>query len=540
MKRCLRLTSLLLAFVLLGCPSDKTDWLTSVRQAMHGTARDIDLDLDGRIELHVLERFPDGRPKREEIDYDQNGTTDLWVSFDDTGWLYYEDLDHDGRPDGAGRAWTAPNGQKTRVVVFDSNHDGELDARVSSVWTSSATIVTKVDYLFKGSFWTVRTTTVSEASSVSAAIPHDGPGGPLTIDTDCGAQQDEILGKYAEALSVGRDCLGGISPTLAQDFERAAGARPTTEIVCKPLDPNTCASAPNSSDFTNQTPMRIELNTMPPADCGSQESTLFHEALHYALGPHATDQGRQDLLDQIYACEDFCFGSKSADSCDRCLAQSGGDASDKCSEKSDFHACMNAPKVRCFKCAGAEYDESYIKKGYRCGMCNGMEVLMMAGDRCCGDMICDADQLCGLCGGTYFCSSFADAKYCGKCDGKPMILTAGQQCCTPDNPRWNDDRQQCEADCPGGSEAGGDTPVTLNFELKKNIGSFNFTYDTYVIRDRMIVSYEGTTLYDTGCVGASASVLLDYAGKETFVTVEVQPDCAGETDTAWDFMIACP
>ena len=94
--------------------------------------------------------------------------------------------------------------------------------------------------------------------------------------------------------------------------------------------------------------------------------------------------------------------------------------------------------------------------------------------------------------------------------------------------------------CGSVQVAGGDTPVTRTVELGVSSGTFNFSYDTYSIPDRMVVTYQGRVLFDTGCVGASGSVNLSYAGTDTRVSVSVTPNCSGTTGTGWQFTVSCP
>lgn len=88
--------------------------------------------------------------------------------------------------------------------------------------------------------------------------------------------------------------------------------------------------------------------------------------------------------------------------------------------------------------------------------------------------------------------------------------------------------------------AGSDTPETHHVEMGQNAGTFQFDYETYFIPDQMIVEYEGTTLFDTGCVGGSGAKAISYAGSSTRITVKVIPNCAGTFGTAWQFFVACP
>jgi hypothetical protein len=94
--------------------------------------------------------------------------------------------------------------------------------------------------------------------------------------------------------------------------------------------------------------------------------------------------------------------------------------------------------------------------------------------------------------------------------------------------------------CGAVQSQGGNAPETRTVDLGAASGSFTFSWDMVSIKDRMVVKYEGTVLHDTGCVGGSGSVQLTYSGQATTVQVEVQPNCEGDTDTAWSFNVGCP
>ncbi|WP_309896489.1 hypothetical protein [Archangium sp.] len=104
-------------------------------------------------------------------------------------------------------------------------------------------------------------------------------------------------------------------------------------------------------------------------------------------------------------------------------------------------------------------------------------------------------------------------------------------------PDYADQTVQCNV--PVSSGAGGDKPYSVNVNLGAASGAFRFTYDTQSVKDRMIVRVNGVALYDTGCVGQSTSVVLNYSGS-TVANVEVLPNCEGTTGTAWSFSVGCP
>jgi hypothetical protein len=89
---------------------------------------------------------------------------------------------------------------------------------------------------------------------------------------------------------------------------------------------------------------------------------------------------------------------------------------------------------------------------------------------------------------------------------------------------------------------GGDTPDTRFVELGQTAATFQFDFETFSQADQIIVSYEGSTLLDTGCVGTNGtrSQPLSYSGSSTGVTVQVIPNCAGGTGTQWNYTARCP
>jgi hypothetical protein len=89
---------------------------------------------------------------------------------------------------------------------------------------------------------------------------------------------------------------------------------------------------------------------------------------------------------------------------------------------------------------------------------------------------------------------------------------------------------------------GSDNPETFTIDLGKRSGTFQFDYETYSVKDRMIITYEGNTLYDSGCIGTDGikTEYISYSGNSTAITVAVQPNCEGAVSTKWDFVVYCP
>lgn len=114
------------------------------------------------------------------------------------------------------------------------------------------------------------------------------------------------------------------------------------------------------------------------------------------------------------------------------------------------------------------------------------------------------------------------------------------EACPAETPIYDPDLRVCVGGCPGGTQAGGDAPFTGAFELGRKSRVFSFSYQTFSVRDRVIVRHDGDVLYDSDCVGEQRTVNLSYAGDSTQVVVQVIPNCAGSSGTAWTFTVACP
>ncbi|MBF0538355.1 MAG: VCBS repeat-containing protein [Nitrospirae bacterium] len=94
--------------------------------------------------------------------------------------------------------------------------------------------------------------------------------------------------------------------------------------------------------------------------------------------------------------------------------------------------------------------------------------------------------------------------------------------------------------CNTVTNAGSDKPESFTFDMGATSGTFYLDYNTYTIEDEIFVYYQGTLLYDTGCVGKSDSVPLSFSGTSSVISVSVTPNCTGTTSTAWTFTVSCP
>jgi hypothetical protein len=93
--------------------------------------------------------------------------------------------------------------------------------------------------------------------------------------------------------------------------------------------------------------------------------------------------------------------------------------------------------------------------------------------------------------------------------------------------------------CSTTTKSGGDAPAQVTVNLGNSVGTARFSYDMYQVKDRMIVSYGGATILDTGCVRGKGSAPIPLTGVSSQVTVVVQPACETK-GTSWNFRVECP
>ncbi len=89
-------------------------------------------------------------------------------------------------------------------------------------------------------------------------------------------------------------------------------------------------------------------------------------------------------------------------------------------------------------------------------------------------------------------------------------------------------------------EAGKDTSEIHFYNMGTNSGSFQFDYETYSIKDRIIIKHDNLQIFDTGCVGESKTVTINFSGSSPVISVEVIPNCAGSSGTKWTYTVHCP
>lgn len=105
-------------------------------------------------------------------------------------------------------------------------------------------------------------------------------------------------------------------------------------------------------------------------------------------------------------------------------------------------------------------------------------------------------------------------------------------------------------ECDETQVSGGAAYDTRVIDLGRTSGTFRFDYRTYTNKDRMVISYQGATLFDTGCVstpdepGNSSPPLtqfVSYSGRSRQISIDVIPNCEGvSSSNEWDYFVGCP
>ncbi len=116
--------------------------------------------------------------------------------------------------------------------------------------------------------------------------------------------------------------------------------------------------------------------------------------------------------------------------------------------------------------------------------------------------------------------------------------------CVPSNNQDNPvvaPQHQKNGDCNIQYKSGANEPEQYTIDVQKKNGSLTFTYSTYTVKDRIHIYYNGSKVFDSGCVGSSGSQILTLNGYSSVFTIIVDPRCdKDQSNTAWDFTMGCP
>ena len=94
--------------------------------------------------------------------------------------------------------------------------------------------------------------------------------------------------------------------------------------------------------------------------------------------------------------------------------------------------------------------------------------------------------------------------------------------------------------CNDTQKAGANQPEVHQIDLGQISGSFQFDYQTFDVKDQIIITQGGMTIFNSGCIGETRSVRVPFSGYTSVIEVRVNPNCAGSSSTAWNFKVHCP
>ena len=98
------------------------------------------------------------------------------------------------------------------------------------------------------------------------------------------------------------------------------------------------------------------------------------------------------------------------------------------------------------------------------------------------------------------------------------------------------------ATCNSIVNAGHDVGETVPIDVSGTTGTIDFQYDTHYKPDRMFVFIDRRLVFDTGCLGTNGyrSQLIPLPEGAMNLTVRIEPNCMGDTDTSWELKLVCP
>jgi len=98
------------------------------------------------------------------------------------------------------------------------------------------------------------------------------------------------------------------------------------------------------------------------------------------------------------------------------------------------------------------------------------------------------------------------------------------------------------AACNSIVNAGGDNGDTVPIDVSGTSGTVEFQYETYTQPDRMVVFIDRRLVFDSTCIGTQGyrTERIPLPEGATTLTVRVEPNCMGGSNTTWAFNLKCP
>ena len=221
--------------------------------------------------------------------------------------------------------------------VRDTDRDGLPDERVSfevRAGESTATVLVETDPMQTGRFTKLKSFDMDLLLAKS-----QGPRFAMG-DQAC-ENQAELTDDYERGIDLGLQCLTRSAPAIAAMFRRQLLQHPVAiecfaEQPCEdPTSPNCrvlCGYARDAgSRLEPGAETYIQIVAQWGGTCGDPAVTIFHEILHYVIGPHIADnQNDSDPIDPVLSCEAMCFGCQRRNAEGVCRTDELAEAADEC------------------------------------------------------------------------------------------------------------------------------------------------------------------------------------------------------------------
>jgi hypothetical protein len=314
----------------------------SLRKQYLAGASTFDLDCDGKTDWR-LERGADGTIAKETVDLNEDGKPDMRWDYTSTPILFESDDDLDGRIDHRSeRSPGSTAGSWDVMNAWDELALGTLNRRetftIDPAQSTYRLLREDLDPT-DGSWNTVLESTVTaNPPKIDATIKGSDPSDPdktgVCTDTQAKALQDA-----ADDVCNSMDCLGKYDPALQARMKKTFAVR-DLQLKCAKVGTPEKPSCGNSDNLDTtclgpscSDPVQISIDPRVfiagLKGCGTLQSTLFHEMLHYVFGGHPIEDGQEDPNDPVYGCEALCGRNpelpSSLSRCAACLQTTQGD-----------------------------------------------------------------------------------------------------------------------------------------------------------------------------------------------------------------------
>lgn len=259
----------------------------------------------------------------------------------------------------------------TFISTDDTTGNNIPDQRVTWVVdTSSPTvsITVETDPTESGSWSVVYTGTEPRLQQSLMVDPTPPPVGCTADDAKA------LTDTFDPLINAGAACLKAMDSDLGKKFYEFFVDDNNVTVSCG-TQTGFCGESDLAGAiyhwFPGDAPGQLSITIAPngfadPAHCGALSSTLFHELMHFFLGPHKIGDGMPDPGDRIYNCEKTCFSPSEANSqtCAACLGSKNGDS--RCNAYPQAPCDGSAPPAYC-PCGDGNWYADSISCAVGCG-----------------------------------------------------------------------------------------------------------------------------------------------------------------------------